>query len=104
MQVFFVSVRTALIYGPGDIYEVYSIDESTMYLRTNWPHAYQFDEWEGYAVVVPERNQVWGLSHPKLEAGELIAEFPFTPQSIPPKDSKLFAPLNPTQKEVSSDD
>lgn len=94
MFVFFVSVRTARIYGPGEILEVYSTqNEAQLYLRMSWQYPYQFDEWEGYAVVVPERNKVWGLSHPKVEDQELVMEFPFTPQDIPPKDRQLFVPL-----------
>ena len=92
MQVFFVSIRTALIYGPGELIEARSVGADQMNLRMIWPIAYDFDDWEGYAVVVPERNEVWGLSHPAPapEQGELEIEFPFTPQPIPPADRKLF--------------
>lgn len=92
MQVFYVSLRTALIYGPGEILDARSAGEERMYLRMTWPHAYSFDEWEGYAIVVPERNEVWGMCHPRLELGELTTEFDFTPREIPEGERKLFDP------------
>ncbi|MEZ0375480.1 MAG: hypothetical protein ACAI44_40705 [Candidatus Sericytochromatia bacterium] len=90
MQVFFVSIRTALIYGPSELLEARPTGADQLYLRVSWPHAYGFDDWEGYAVVVPERDEVWGMIHPRLGEGELEAEFTFAPQPIPPKDRKLF--------------
>ncbi|HEY9841394.1 MAG TPA: hypothetical protein V6D23_13120, partial [Candidatus Obscuribacterales bacterium] len=74
-----------------------------LYLRVSWPHAYGFDDWEGYAVVVPERDEVWGMIQPRLGEGELEAEFTFAPQPIPPKDRKLFlAPEKPSDPKATS--
>lgn len=98
MQIFFVSVRTGLIYGPGDLLEARASESNRMTLRLSWPNAYGFDEWEGYAVVAPERDEVWGLSHPGVpESGELSVEFAFTPQAIPPQERKLFAAPEPAR-------
>ncbi len=93
MQVFFVSIRTAKIFGPGEVLEVRSSAGEQMYLRLSWPYAEMFEEWEGYAVVVPERNEVWGAGHPRVEEGEVAFEFPFTPQAIPPQELKLFTQI-----------
>ncbi|PKL75796.1 MAG: hypothetical protein CVV27_13530 [Candidatus Melainabacteria bacterium HGW-Melainabacteria-1] len=90
MQVFFVSIRTALIYGPGELEDAQGDGAGQMQLHLSWPHSYVFDEWEGYAVVVPERGEVWGLSQPQVEDGRIEVSFPFTPQPIPPQDRKIF--------------
>lgn len=101
MQVFFVSIRTAMIFGPGEVIEVRNTAGEQMYLRATWPYPYAFEDWEGYAVVVPERNEVWGAAQPKLNhEGEVELEFPFTPQAIPPKDLQLFN--KPTQSTTQS--
>lgn len=93
MQVFFVSIRTAKIFGPGEVLEVRSSAGEQMYLRLSWPYAEMFEEWEGYAVVVPERNEVWGAGQPHVNNGEVEFEFPFTPQAIPPQELKLFTQI-----------
>jgi hypothetical protein len=92
MQIFFCSIRTALIYGPATIIEAEAPEERKLSLRAAWEVDYPFDEWEGYAVVVPERNSVWGLSHPTYNGeGEIVIEaMDFTPQPIPPQDRKIF--------------
>lgn len=98
MQVFLVSVRTALIYGPGELLEARAVGGNQMYLQLNWPDACPFDEWEGYAVVAPERQEVWGLSQPGPVVDGVIAfEFLYSPQPIPPQDRKLF-PQKKTSK------
>jgi hypothetical protein len=90
MQVFFVSIRTAIIYGPCELIEVFSPDPGIAIMTCQWPYDYTFGEWEGYAVVVPEREQVWGNAKPELSDGELRARFEFTPMAIPASDRKLF--------------
>ena len=108
MQVYLVSVRTAIVYGPGEILEAQNPHGNFMTLSARWEHNDHFDEWEGYAVVVPERNQVWGLTHPQLEEQVLKGDLNFAPQPIPPKDKKLFAQKmkqanDPAKKEESED-
>ncbi|MGV3523093.1 MAG: hypothetical protein ACO1RX_02655 [Candidatus Sericytochromatia bacterium] len=93
MLVFLVSLRTALIFGPGEVIEAQEQSGRHMFLRLRWPHAQALDDWEGYAVVVPERNEVWGACKPRLEDGELHTELIFAPQPIPPRDRRLFVPL-----------
>lgn len=105
MQIFFVSIRTALIYGPGELLEARGSASNQMLLRMSWPNDYAFDEWEGYAVVAPEQNEVWGLSHPKQASnGEIEIEFPYTPQAIPPQDRKLFPDPPPEKPEAKPQD
>ena len=97
MQIFLVSIRTAKIYGPGQVMEAENPQSNTMSMRVSWPHVEALDEWEGYAVVVPERNQVWGACRPERDGGYLEAHFDFTPMDIPPKDKKLFSQINAAQ-------
>lgn len=95
MQVFFVSIRTAIIYGPCELIEVFSPDPGIAIMTCQWPYDYTFGEWEGYAVVVPEREQVWGNAKPEVTEGELRARFEFTPMNIPGSDRKLFPKYPP---------
>jgi len=97
MQIFFVSIRTAKIYGPGQLLELQQLQAHRAHLSVQWPSELLLDEWEGYAVVVPEKEQVWGACHPSLEDGCLSAEFDFFPQPIPPQDKKIFVNMAQTQ-------
>lgn len=104
MQVYLVSVRTALIYGPGEVLDAQNPQGNLMTLRARWEYDDTFDEWEGYAVVVPEKNQVWGLAkQPELEDQILNSEFHFFPQPIPPKDKRLFDKKIKSQTAVSTE-
>lgn len=93
MLVFLVSLRTALIFGPGEVIAAQEQSGRHMILRLVWSHQEPLDDWEGYAVVVPERNEVWGVCKPRIEDGELETELIFAPQPIPPRDRRLFVPL-----------
>lgn len=104
MQVFFVSIRTALIFGPGEILEIQGSEGEVMLLHATWPHGEVLGEWEGYAVVIPERNQVWGLAHPEVEEEQLRAQFAFAPQPIPPKDKRLFETILRKQAQAATAD
>lgn len=93
MQIFLVSVRTAFIFGPAEMLELSESSGGQVFLKLSWPHSRDLNEWEGYVVVAPERNQVWGVCHPEWESdddGNLELFFAFSPQPIPPKDRKLF--------------
>lgn len=94
MLMYLVSIRTAKVFGPGEITRAENPYGNTMQIYVNWPHPDGFSEWEGYALVVPERDQVWGACKPQLDDGILRAEFEFTPVAIPPKDKQLFAKLD----------
>jgi len=102
MQVYLVSIRTATIYGPGEILEAFNPRGHWMNLNVHWEHEDVLDEWEGYAVVVPERKQVWGLANPQLDEQVLSSEFAFSPQPIPAKDQKLFDQKMQEQQASSS--
>lgn len=93
MKVFFVSLRTSLIYGPTELTEVNSPEQGIAEITCPWLSDYRFDEWEGYAVVVPEKEQVWGAAKPVLESGVLKARFQFTPMPIPRGERRLFHDL-----------
>jgi hypothetical protein len=90
MQVFFVSIRTANIYGPGEITDFFNPEPGIAILTCDWTLDYALNEWEGYAIVVPERNQVWGAAKPEYSGTEVRARFEFTPLTIPESDRKLF--------------
>lgn len=104
MQVYLVSLRTAMVYGPGEILEAYNPRGHWMSLSIRWEHVDILDEWEGYAVVVPERDQVWGLAKPQLDEQVLTCEFGFAPQPIPPKDKKIFDKKMSEQPSASQDE
>jgi hypothetical protein len=95
MQIFFCSIRTALIYGPATIIEAEAPEERKLSLRAAWEVDYPFDEWEGYAVVVPERNSVWGLSHPTYNGeGEIVRPWILPRSRFRPRIAKsLTSPL-----------
>jgi len=102
MQIFLVSVRTALIYGPGEMLVLSESSGNQVFLKMTWPHARDLNDWEGYVVVAPERNQVWGLCQPEWESDyqeNLQVFFTFAPQPIPPKDRKLFENFKPVSTE-----
>lgn len=80
-----------MVFGPGQIQSANSPAEGMMHMTLYWPHSeVTLDEWEGYAVVVPEKNQVWGACKPEQEGENIEATFQFAPRNIPPKDRKLF--------------
>lgn len=93
MQVFLVSLRTARIYGPAVVLELQEISGQQVSLQLSWPGDTVLDEWEGYAVVVPERDEVWGAGKPEVADQQLIMQFAFQPQPIPPRDRKMFQKL-----------
>ncbi|PIQ23243.1 hypothetical protein COW36_18895 [bacterium (Candidatus Blackallbacteria) CG17_big_fil_post_rev_8_21_14_2_50_48_46] len=104
MLVYFVSIRTAKIYGPTELNEMISPEEGIARISCPWPIDYFFDEWEGYAVVVPERVQVWGAAKPLVTNGFLQAEFAFTPVPIPPAERKLFPLQNQSLAAQTAED
>lgn len=90
MEIFFCSLRTALIFGPGKIIEIGSPSATMMEFRAQWSNPAPLDEWEGYAVCVPEQNLVWGKAYPEIQDGEVYVCMPYQPQPIPPGDLKIF--------------
>ncbi|MBF2054027.1 MAG: hypothetical protein IGS03_11275 [Candidatus Sericytochromatia bacterium] len=91
MQIFLVSIRTAQIYGPGQITLLEQLTEAQVRLQAHWPFIGELDEWEGYALVVPERKQVWGVCKPAVSEQLLsIDSMMFTPKPIPPKELAFF--------------
>jgi hypothetical protein len=90
MDIYFVSIRTALVYGPAELEELTAPEEGQASIRCRWEGKNVFDEWEGYAVVAPDRDQVWGAAHPQVADGQLSATFAFTPMALPPAEKKLF--------------
>lgn len=96
MQIFLVSIRTARIYGPGQLATLEQLGEHFMRLQVHWPFSELLDEWEGYAVVVPEKKQIWGACKPQqVEQMLHIESMMYTPQPIAPKELMLFAPQQP---------
>lgn len=91
MQIFLVSIRTAQIYGPGQITLLEQLSEAQVRLQAHWPFIGELDEWEGYALVVPEKKQVWGVCKPVVNEQVLsIESMAFTPKPIPPKELAFF--------------
>lgn len=93
MKIFFVSLRTALIYGPVELIEVTNPEQGIVEITCVGNVDYHFEEWEGYAVVVPEKEQVWGAAKPVWAGDQLKARFQYTPMPIPGKERKLFLDL-----------
>ncbi len=90
MQVFFVSLRTEKITGPGEITEI-SDEGGGQALLFFEAEDLSFKEWQGYAIVVPAEGRVWGAGKPeKQQSGTYTCRFAFTPQPIPEGDLKLF--------------
>lgn len=90
MQVFFVSLRTEKITGPGEIIEI-SDEGGGQALLFFEATDLNFKEWEGYAIVVPAEGKVWGAGRPeKQQSDTYTCRFAFAPQAIPEGDLKLF--------------
>lgn len=104
MQIFLVSIRTAQIYGPGQISLLEQLSEAHVRLQAHWPFIGELDEWEGYALVVPEKKQVWGLCKPEVNAQTLVIDsMMFTPRPIPPKELAFFHLPAPTAQAAEAD-
>ena len=94
MQLFFVSLRTAKVTGPAELTEI-SEEGSGQALIFFEAEDLKFIEWEGYAIVVPEKQLVWGTGRPeKQKSGHYTCRFAYTPQEIPKEDLKLFKPVD----------
>lgn len=91
MQIFFVSLRTSKITGPGEIIELSEEGNGQSFLVFESENPLEFKEWEGYALVVPAQGIVLGAGHPKKQqSGQYTCRFALTPQEIPEGDQKLF--------------
>lgn len=93
MQVFFVSLRTEKITGPGEVIEL-SDEGGGRALLFFEAKDLSFKEWEGYAIVVPAEGKIWGAGRPeKQQSDTYTCRFAFAPQAIPEESLTLFKPV-----------
>lgn len=90
MYVFFISIRTSEIFGPAHVDQISNPSATILEFNGIWYGPETLDEWEGYAVCVPEQKRVWGKAYPEISDKRVNVRMVFNPQDLPPKDLKIF--------------
>ena len=90
MYIFFVSLRTSEIFGPAQVDQINNPSATIVEFTGSWLGPEELDDWEGYAVCVPEQKRVWGKAYPEVNNKRVKVRMVFNPQDMPPKDLKIF--------------
>lgn len=90
LEFFLCSLRSGLIFGPVKVSVLTELGFGRIHWEGPWPGSPRLDEWEGYAVCVPSRQEVWGVCKPSLNEGQLQADMDYVCQPMPTEDRRIF--------------